>query len=58
MIKFNLIEGDTHQDKYERFVEMYNQNKKWVELETEFTKVMAKKLYHEAKNNQDIMGRS
>lgn len=56
-MKFNLVEGESHNSKYNRFVEGYNSNKSWKEIDKEFTKQMSLKLYTEAIKNKDIKAR-
>lgn len=56
-MKFNLVEGESHNSKYNRFVECYNSNKSWKEIDKEFTKQMSLKLYTEAIKNKDIKAR-
>lgn len=56
-MKFNLVEGESHNSKYHRFVECYNSNKSWREITKEFTKQMSQKLYTEAIEKKDIEAR-
>lgn len=56
-MKFNLVEGESHNSKYHRFVEYYNSNKSWREITEEFTKQMSQKLYTEAIEKKDIEAR-
>lgn len=57
-MKFNIVEGDYHITEYKQFVESYNSNKTWKELECSFGKQMAQKLFIKAKENCDVVGRN
>jgi hypothetical protein len=57
-MKFNLIEGESYESKYDRFVELYNSKTPWSEIYQEFTKSMAQKIYTDAKQNRHLRIRS